>query len=279
MERLHQLNLTLEHTPKNMQYTTDLLELWWASLAATMKDRSLAFPISVAIGAVAGIVFWILAAYSARLWNKRYYLKPGLQALCAIAAVLSVLCALTFASSNNIAQAVKSRLSVWSESVVMESEWQDEAFKDAWDEVAKAGIEDGVTLSPSPRTDTSINTLPTNNPGTKNIVAKVYAHAALIQFRKQNPYLATVISPPGEIPSEILTQDILAWFTANPGQSYPAPRGVQVVVRMLEDLSGKQVEPVAAYTRRLSLALFIITQAIVFLLIGWFAHRSNRPAL
>lgn len=262
-----------------MQYTTDLLELWWASLAVTMKDRSLAFPISVAIGAVAGIVFWILAAYSARLWNKRYYLKPGLQILCAIAAILSVLCALTFASSDNIAQAVKFRLGAWSEKVVAESEWQDEAFKDAWDEVAKAATEEGVTLSPSPRTDSGIHLLPTNNPGTKNIVAKVYATAALAKFRQQNPYLATVISPPGEVPGDILTQDLLSWFTENPGQSYPAPRGVQVVVRMLEDLSSKQVEPIAAYTRRLSFVFFIIIQAIVFLMIGWFAHRSNRPAL
>ena len=58
-----------------MQYTVELLELWWASLAATMKDRSLVFPISVVLGAFAGVICWMLAAYSARLWNKRFYLK------------------------------------------------------------------------------------------------------------------------------------------------------------------------------------------------------------
>lgn len=262
-----------------MQYSIELLELWWASLAATMKDRSLAFPLSVAIGAIAGIAFWMLAAYSARLWNKRFYLKPGLQILCAFAALLSVIYALTFASSMNIVQAVKYRLTAWSDKIVEETAWQDEAFKDAWDEVAKAQLEEGVTLSPSPRTNSKITVMPSGNPATRNLVAKVYARAALMQFRNQNPYLASVLSPPGEIPTEILKQDLVSWFTDHPGQPYPAPNGVKVVVRMIEELASKQVEPVAAYTRRLTLALFILTQILVFLTIGWFAQRSNRPAI
>lgn len=261
-----------------MQYTVELIELWWATLTATMKDSSLAFPISLVLGAIAGIGFWMIAAYSARLWNKRFYLKPGLQVLCGIAAILSVVYALTFASSKNTEEAVRNRLAVWQEKAVNDQSWQDEAFKDAWDAVAKSGLEDGVTLSPSPRTDPNINTLPMSHPATKNTVANAYAHSALNQFKTENPYLASILSPPGDIPGDILKQDILEWFTGHPGQSYPAPRGVQVVVRMLQDLAGKQIEPVAAYTKRLSLALFVITQILVFAAIGWFAYRSNRPA-
>ena len=262
-----------------MQYTVELLELWWASLAATMKDRSLAFPISVMLGAFAGVACWMLAAYSARLWNKRFYLKLGLQILCGFAALLSVVYAITFASTKNTAEAVRNRLAVWQEKAIIEQKWQDDAFKDAWDAVANTGLEPGVTLSPSPRTDSSISKLPMSHPTTKNTIANAYAHSALILFNAQNPYLASILSPPGEIPGDILKQDILVWFSAHPGEPYLAPRGVEVVVKMLQDLAGKQVDPVASYTRRLSLALFVITQLLVFGAIGWFAHRSNRPAL
>lgn len=263
----------------NMQYTIELLELWWASLTATMKDETMAFPISLLIGAAAGVLCWFLAAKSAALWNKRYYLKVGLQILCAIAALLSIVYALTFVSTRNTAQAVKERLVTWKEQAIADQEWQGEIFKDAWDAIAKTGLDPNVTVSPSPRTDPSIRLLPMATGEIRKLAVRVYANAALSQFNLQNPYLASILSPPGEIPGEILDQDLVSWFNDNPGQIYPLSRAVKVVVRWLEDMAKQQAEPVATYTCRLSLALFFITQILVFTAISWFAHRSNRPAI
>jgi uncharacterized protein YneF (UPF0154 family) len=261
-----------------MQYTVELLELWWACLTAAMKDRSLAFPISLVLGALIGGLFWWLAAMSARLWNRRYYLKTGLQILCGIAALLAVVFAVTFASSKNMEDAVKIRLQQWKEAALSDSDWQDECFSEAWDAVAELGHEADVHLSPSPRTDKSLRLLSMGHPESRSAVARTYASMSLHRFEKDRPYLASILTPSGEIPKDRIDTSMIGWFRENAGQPYPLEQGVIVAVGMLEDGAKQQTEAVAAYTRRLSLALFLITQLIVFITIGYFAHRANRPA-
>ena len=51
-----------------------------------------------------------------------------------------------------------------------------------------------------------------------------------------------------------------------------------MVVTMLEEEAKGKIEAVASYTKRLSLALFVITQLIVFGAIAFVANRYNRPA-
>lgn len=261
-----------------MNYTVELLELWWACLTAAMKDRSLVFPISLVLGALIGGIFWWLAALSARLWNRRFYLKPGLQVLCGIAALLAIVFSITFASSRNMEEAVKIRLQQWKEKAISDADWQNACFYDAWDAVAELGHESDVRLSPSPRTDKSLNLMSMGHPESRRAVARTYASAALDRFEKDRPYLASILNPSSEIPKDRIDTSMINWFRDHAGQPYPLEQGVQVAVGMLEDGAKQQTEAVAAYTRRLSLALFLISQFIVFITIGYFAHRANRPA-
>lgn len=261
-----------------MQYTVELLELWWACLTAAMKDRSLAFPVSLVLGAVIGAIFWWLAALSARLWNRRFYLKPGLQVLCGVAALLAVIFSITFASSKNMEDAVKIRLQQWKEKAVVDTDWQNESFCDAWDAVAKLGHEPDVRLSPSPRTDKSLNLLSMGHPESRRAVTTTYASASLKRFEKDRPYLASILSPSSEIPKDRIDTSMINWFRDHAGQPYPLEQGVLVAIGMLEDSAKQQTEAVSAYTQRLSLALFLISQLIVFITIGYFAHRANRPS-
>lgn len=262
-----------------MQYTTELLELWWACLTAAMKDRSIAFPISLVIGALAGGLFWWLAAMSARLWNRRFHLKLGLQILSGVAAFLAIILALTFTSSRHMEAAVKIRLNQWKHQIVNNADWRQNVFCDAWMEVAKLGNEPEVREEPNPITDPSIKAMSMGHPESKKAVIRVYVSSAMEQFRKERPYLCGIINPEADIPEDRLNASLISWFQDHPGEPYPAEQAVEVVTVWLEYGAKQQVEPVAAYTKRLSLALFMISQLIVFGTIAFFAYRSNRPAL
>ena len=262
-----------------MQYIVEFLELWGACLKAAFKDRSLAFPITFVVGALAGALFWYLAALVARLFNKRFHLKLGLQILCGGAALLAVIFALTFTSSRYMEEAVKMRLSAWKNEVLLDQDWQHEAFCDAWDAVAKAGHEADVRPEPSPRTDSTINIMSMGHPESKKAVVRTYTHAAFVRFSQDHPYLMSVLSPSPEIPEDRLDASTISWFTDHPGEPYPLERGIAVVVAILEDQARNQTKAVAQYTQRMSIALFGITQLIVFGVIGFIANRSNRPAI
>jgi hypothetical protein len=254
-----------------------MLDLWWASLSQTMQDHTMRFPVAFALGAVLGGFCWLLAAYSAKLWNRRYYLNIGLQVLCGGAALLTLLYTLTFASSESLEQAVQNRLTRWESEAKNDAKWRHEIFCKAWEEVARAGTEPDVRPSPSPRTDPAITTMSLNNPLTKMTVARVYGNEAGHYFALKCPYLATILKPPGNIPDEMLQQDLIEWFTQNPGTNYPAERGLGVLVKVLNTQASSQMDPIVTYTKRFSLGLFLVTQCLVFGLIALLAYRSIKP--
>jgi hypothetical protein len=261
-----------------MQYTIELLELWWACLTAAMKDRSLAFPISLVIGFIIGALFWWLAVQSAKLWNRRFHMKVSLQVLCGITALFAVIFTVTFASSKNLEDAIKLRLQAWKEKALADPEWQHESFCDAWDAVAKLGHEADVRLSPSPRTDKSLNIISMGHAESRAAVSRTFATNALRRFETDHPYMASILATATEVPKDRIDISMLSWFKDNPGQPYPLEEGVNVAVGMLQDGAKGQVEEVASYTRRMSIALFIISQVLLFGVIAFFAHRANRPA-
>jgi hypothetical protein len=261
-----------------MQYTIEYLELWWACVASSMKDNSLAFPISLVLGAIAGGLFWWLAAQSARLWNQRYTLNLGVQVLCGVAAMLAVILAITFTSSRHMEAAAKVRLNIWKQETENNQEWKNDAFCEAWDAVARTGQEADVRVEPSPRTDPTLQSLSMGHPESKKAVIRTYVASALKKFAKESPYLHGIINPSPEIPEERLNFSLQSWFTDHPGTPFPAEQGVAVVVTILEEEAKGKIEAVASYTKRLSLALFVITQLIVFGVIAFVANRSNRPA-
>jgi hypothetical protein len=254
-----------------------MLELWWASLSQTMQDQSMRFPIALVLGAVLACLCWILAGYSARLWNRQFYLNIALNLLCGFAALLTLVYTLTFASSDSLVAAIDNSLMKWETQAKNNREWRQEAFCRSWDEVAAAGTEPDVTRSPSPRTDPSINLLPMNNPQSNIIVARSHANAANEQFQAENPYLSSILRPPGSVPDEMLEADLIEWFTANPGTSYPLERGIKILVSILNNQAKSQMGEVITYTKRLSLGLFLVTQLAVFILISVLAYRSISP--
>jgi len=261
-----------------MQYTIDYLELWWACLTVAMKDRSLAFPISIVVGGLIGALFWWLATQWTKLWNKRYQVRVGLQVLCGFTLLLTIIFSVTFASSKNLEEVIKFRLQEWKKTALEDQDWAKECFCDAWDAVAKLGHEPGVRLSPSPRTDSSLRVITMSHAESKAAVSRTYATKALRRFESSSPYLASILRPATEIPKERINLSMLSWFTDHPGQSYPLEEGMNVALGMLQDQAKQEVDDVAAYIQRMSVCLFLIIQIVLFVIIALFAHQANRPA-
>lgn len=267
-----------------MQYTVELLELWWACLTAAMKDRSLAFPLSVLIGLVLGVLFWWLAALSARLWNRRFHMKPSLQILCGAGALLAVLFAMTFVSAGNLETSIISTARQWKDEVLSDGnqEWRRDSFYRAWDAVADTKSEPTVTRSNNPRINGEDKLLSMGQADAKQAVVRVYVDASRENFQAAHPYLNAILfaDKNNDVPKERMDASIVAWFKEKKdGQPYPISIATALLADHIVEVAKAEAPAAADYTRRVSIALFLITQLLIFIVIGFVAHRSNRPAV
>jgi hypothetical protein len=266
-----------------MQYTVELLELWWACLTAAMKDRSLAFPLSVVIGLVLGALFWWLAALSARLWNRRFYMNPALQILCGAAALLAVVFAMTYVSAKNLETAIIASAGQWKDALLSDGNqaWRQDSFYRAWDAVADTKMEPTVTRSNNPRINGEDKLLSMGHPDAKQAVVRVYVDASRENFKTVHPYLSAVLfaDSTNDVPKGRMDQSIVDWFRQNAGSPYPIEIAIALLADHITEVAKHEAPAAAAYTERVSVALFLITQLLVFVIIGFVAHRSNRPAV
>lgn len=249
---------------------------------AAVKDRSLAFPISVVVGLALGGLFWWLAALSASLWNKRFHMKVGLQVLCGLAALLAVLCAITFVSAGNMEQVIVNRINVWQSKALSDSAlysaWKAETFYRAWDAVADTKTEPTVTKSNNPRITRNERLIAMGTPEAKQAVIRVYVNATEERFQRDQPYLHNLLlaNQGSDVPVELMNQSLVEWFRGNTGP-YPLARAIDLLARHTSQIAKGEAVAAAEYTRRLSIALFLATQMLIFVIIAVVAYRSNKP--
>ena len=265
-----------------MNTLIELLEIWSSCFTAALKDRSLAFPISVVVGLALGGLFWWIAALSAALWNKRFHMKVGLQVLCGVAALLAVLFAITFVSAGNMEQVIVNRINVWQGKVLSDQHnaWKAETFYRAWDAVADAKTEPTVTKSNNPRLTGKDRLLAMDSPDARQAAIRVYVNATKDRFQLDQPYLHYLLfaNRASEMPVQLMNQSLVEWFRDNSG-SYPLTRAVDLLARYTSQIAKEEAVAAAEYTRRLSVALFLTTQMLVFVIIALVAYRSNKPVV
>ena len=265
-----------------MNTLIELLEIWGSCFMAAVKDRSLAFPISVVVGLALGGLFWWLAALSASLWNKRFHMKVGLQVLCGIAALLAVLCAITFVSVGNMEQVIVNRINVWQSKVLSDSAiytaWRTETFYRAWDAVAETKTDPTVTKSNNPRLTGKERLIAMGAPEAKQATIRVYVDATKERFQQDQPFLHSLLftDQAGEVPARLMDQSLVEWFRGNSGP-YPLGSAVNLLARHTSQIAKGEAVAAAEYTRRLSIALFLATQMLIFVIIALVAYRSNKP--
>jgi hypothetical protein len=265
-----------------MDYTVDLLNLWWACLIAAMKDSTLAFPISVVVGLLVGVLFWWLAALSARLWNRRFYMKPSLQILCGASALLAVVFAMTFVSAKNLEAAIIASTGKWKDRLLSDTnqQWRDDSFYRAWDAVADTKSEPTVTRSNNPRINNEDKMLSMNSANAKQAVVRVYVDASRESFHAAHPFLSAILlaGENNDVAKGRMDQSIVDWFRGK-NEAYPIELAISLLGDHITEKAKQEAPATASLARRWSVAAFLIIQFMVFTIIGIVAYRSNRPAL
>jgi hypothetical protein len=160
-------------------------------------------------------------------------------------------------------------------------EWRNESFYRAWDAVADTKAEPTITRSNNPRINNQDKLLAMGNPDSRQAVLRVYVDASRENFQAAHPYLSAILfsGRSNDVPKERMDQSIVDWFRQNRDKPYPMEIAIQLLTDHITEVAKQEAAAAADYTRRLSVALFLITQLLVFVIIGFVAYRSNRPAL
>jgi len=209
-------------------------------------------------------------------------MKVGLQVLCGAAALLAVLCAITFVSAGNMEHVIVNRINVWQSEVLSDSakytEWKAETFYRAWDAVADTKTEPTATRANNPRLTQNERLIAMGSREAKQAVIRVYVNATKERFQLDKPYLHYLLfaNQASEVTVELMNQSLVEWFRGNTGP-YPLARAVDLLARHTSQIAKGEAVAAAEYTRRLSIALFLATQMLIFVIIALVAYRSNKP--
>jgi len=255
---------------------TSLME-YLALLAECVKYLAVSngskFLIAIVVGLALGVAgYWICSA-SSKLWNRSYHLRVGHHAMCAFAAFVTVLFTLVYVSADYMGEVAKAEIHGWQDQVSEDSDFQHELFVRAFDGVSKSGIED-MTGVGNPRVDSSV-TIPINKWESRILVARIYSEGALQNFADRHPYLDSSLDPGTSVPEDEIKQDLVNFFKGDPtAKMYPTERAVIIATSYLQSLAEEQLPGIESYTRRITLALFVVVQLFVFAMISLAAHRS-----
>lgn len=225
------------------------------------------------LGLFLAAVGWWLCARHAHLWNRAYHLRPGHHVLCAMAALLTLIFTVVFASLAYTENAARSVITAWEQAVNADAGWQSTTFARAYDAVRALGLENFANY-PVPADGGSI--IPLTRPESQLKAAGFYADAAAEHFRGAHPFLSLIVRAQPEVPTQAVNDDVTAFFRTHRERSYPAPQAVALAAGQLERGLTEQASRVVPLSRVAVGVLFLFAQAIPFGLIGWTAYRDLR---
>ena len=231
------------------------------------------FAIALLVGIAVGALGYWLSSASTQFWNRSHHLRTGHHVICAIAAFVTVIFTLVYVSSDYIGEVAKRTIHDWQDQAMADSDWQHELFIRAYDAVSKSGLEDMTGVS-NPRVDPA-STVPINKWETRMLVAQVYSQGALQDFARSHPFLNSALQSGTQVPEDEIKDDLVNFFKGDPGsKTYPTQRAVTIATGYLESQAQDQLPAIQNYTQRVTLALFVVVQLLVFTIISLAAHRS-----
>jgi hypothetical protein len=223
--------------------------------------------------AIAGIVFaglcWWGCYYYTRLFNTRYRVKLIHQALCASAALITLMFAVLYPALAYVGDAADLSIKVWEATLSVDVPWAATTFREAYTAVRRLGIED---FSGIPEPGAANSFIPTSHDESRQRAASVYASAACDHFAVSRPFLSKVVWARPGIPTEAVFEDVRRWHASNP--NYPPVRAIALAGEQIRSRLAIQTPHLVSMLRLLAVALFLLAQAVPFGLIGWAAYRD-----
>lgn len=224
------------------------------------------------VGAIlAALCWWGCSSYS-RLWNLRYRVTLGHHALCGLAALLTLLFTLVYASLAYTKDAAYDSLQGWQKEVNQDQKWASRVFADAYHAVQKLGIED---FSNYPPPEQGGQLFPSSDERSIITAATTYAASGAAHFAEHRPFLSRLLRAGTEVPQQIAAADTKAFFaSAKKGENYEVRRALTLVAKEIRRNLDEQVPRLVILSRRIAVVAFLLVQLIPFGLVGIAAYRD-----
>ena len=239
---------------------------------ATFSQRELTIFLSTLLGGVfLAVAGWILCSRYARLWNLQYRITVTHHLLCAIAAVLTLLFAITFASLKYSRLAAEILVAGWQIRILSDSAWEENTFRKTFEVIKALGVEDFTSF---PHPDQGGHLVPLQKMASRQAMATVYSTEAVKHFNQTHPYLSKILMADPGISPAMITDDITVFFADHPHGNYSNMKAVRLAASHIRQSLDAQISRVVPISRTIIVLLFFIAQAIPFGLVGVAAYRD-----
>jgi hypothetical protein len=261
-----------------MSYIFEFVRFFFDTFWLFAKTNPLGLALSVLAGIGLAALCWFVTVFYTRLWNTRY--RPGLvhHLLCGIAALITMLFTIAYFALGYAQQAAENRVAAW-KSALEEDCRRKGGFSDrmmvvAYRAVQKSGLEDMEGFPPpGTREFEASSRYPENADGTRRLAAKLWAEAVLGNYKDNQQFLSTLVSP-RRAPVEIWYNDEVAFRKRNLGNTYYVENGIEAVASDIRRDITAQAPRLIPQTRAILVTIFLFVQLIPFTLVGWGAYRD-----
>jgi hypothetical protein len=213
------------------------------------------FAVTLVVAFILAGLGWFGAANYSKLWNLGFRTTATHSLLCLMAAVLTFVFVVLFASFKYTKEAAELGINAWRAESGHEMTWENATHKKAYGEIQKLGIENFSTAA------TASGTIPLTQTASRNKLAEVYSAAAIEDFQSQRPFLSKIVWTRFAVPQQTVGQieKRISQFFISEGSTIPGSKVVEYTAEALK-------EPLHEGTAR----VVPVARSIIVVLFFWF---------
>jgi hypothetical protein len=250
-------------------FVGDFFGLIGSAIALLSGDKEYFLLAIVVAFFLAGLCWWGASRYS-HLWNRRFRVTAAHHLLCLLAALLTLVYVVLFASIKYTQVAAEASIDRWRIKLLEDKEWWQRVFKETYVAVKNLGVED---FSNYPPPESGGNRIPLNQQLTRQRVAQIYVNEAISNFRTEHPFLSSIFWIRSDVPAEDIQNDVNEFFRKG-GQTYAFETAIEIAAREIKSDLQRQTNRVVPMAWGILIALFALVRLIPFGWIGYAAYRD-----
>ena len=257
-----------------MKSLIEYVELLVGCVRYLAVSNGLKLLLAIVFGLALGMIGYWLSSLSSRLWNRSYHLRSVHHIICSVAAIITLIFAVLYVAVDFMQPVAKHKIQNWRSQLLDDKDWSRAIFIKAYEAVKKSGLED-ISEIGNPLIDPNISTIPINKWDSKKLVARVFSESSIENFERQHSFLNAALHPEMAVSEREIAEDVLDYFKKDPNaKSYPLNRAIDLAAARLENQAQLELPHIENYTKRVTIALFFISQLLVFAIISISSHRS-----
>jgi hypothetical protein len=252
-----------------MHEVGDLFSLLMGCVALLLTREPKVFLLVLVIGIVLAAACWGACSYFSRLWNLSFRLTWTHHLLCGVAAVLTLMATVLYASLKYTQAAALDSIDAWEQQIIHDGAWSNQVFVQAYEAVKRLNIED---FSNYPPPQAGGHTIPAGHEESGKLIASTYANSAYRHFNSHRPFLSAIV--PADVPLAKLEEDLRNWFEQHPDSNYELKRAVDLAASEIKAGLVPRTPRVITVARTVVILGLILAQAVPFGLIAHAAYKD-----